>query len=80
MFTYVLQSFGILGAVFVILGYYLTVSGRWEVQSKKFLKLNLFAATLLALSLIENPNIGSIMIEIFWILISIKGLKQLKNS
>lgn len=67
---------GFAGMVCVVVAFYQTVSGKWSSQSKVFNVVNLSGAICLLLSLLVHFNLGSFVIEIFWIAISIKGLMQ----
>ena len=65
---------GTIGMLFVCYAYYVNVTGKATFESIQYLSYNLFGATLLLISLCINFNLGSFIIEIFWIVISIKGL------
>lgn len=68
------QVIGIIGSMLIIYAFY-------SIQKKECNKyyyniINLIGAILLSISLINNPNIGSIIIEFFWIIISVYGIKK----
>lgn len=65
---------GFIGMVFVVIAFHNTVTGKWAGQSKIFNVVNLIGATLLLLSLTVHFNLGSFIIEVFWIIISVRGL------
>lgn len=72
---------GTLGSVLIIFGYFMTIEGKWKPTNKQYLWCNLCAALLLMYSLMHNFNLGSMIIEIFWVLITLRGLinKSLKR-
>lgn len=54
---------------------YLAVERDWlNNRDVKFYIINLIGAILLLISLLINFNLGSFIIEIFWIIISIMGI------
>lgn len=72
MFTQVL---GFVGMVFIVLAYYkVTTPGGWAADSVKFNVVNLIGAVLLIVSLCFHFNLGSFMIEVFWIIIAVRAL------
>ena len=72
MFTQVL---GFLGMVCIVLAYYKVTSPKgWSADSIKFNVVNLVGAVLLIISLCFHFNLGSFMIEIFWIIIAVRAL------
>ena len=72
MFTQVL---GFVGMVFIVLAYYKVTSPEgWAADSVKFNVVNLIGAVLLIISLCFHFNLGSFMIEVFWIIIAVRAL------
>lgn len=71
---------GLVGMALVVLAFYQTVSGKWDSQGESFNVVNLCGAVLLLISLCVHFNLGSFVIELFWIAISIKGLRQLHKK
>lgn len=69
---------GFLGMVCVVIAFNQTVSGKWDSQGTRFNTVNLIGAICLLLSLLIHFNLGSFVIEIFWIAISLKGLMRSK--
>lgn len=65
---------GTLGAAFICIAFYMTVCANYKPTDLLYLVVNLFGAVLLTISLIINFNLGSFMIELFWMSISIKGI------
>jgi hypothetical protein len=71
---------GFVGMVCVVFAFNKVVSGAWEGTGKEFNVVNLIGATLLLISLLIHFNLGSFIIEVFWIAIALKGLYTLKRS
>lgn len=68
---------GLLGMLLVVFAFHKTVEGSWDGKGETFNVVNLCGAVLLLLSLLVHFNLGSFVIEIFWILISLRGLYRL---
>lgn len=68
------QVIGTLGMILVCLAFYLAVSGKYSHNDNTYLLTNLVGAVLLLISLLITFNLGSFLIEIFWIAIAVKGL------
>ncbi len=66
--------FGISGTVLVIIAYFAVISEKWSPKSLLFSTMNLLGASLLLVSLCINFNLGSFIIELFWIFISVYGI------
>jgi hypothetical protein len=71
---------GLIGMACIVVAYYLLERGRINHQDSKYYILNLIGALLLEISLIINFNLGSFIIEIFWVAISVNGLIRLRNK
>ena len=71
---------GFIGMIFVVIAFMNTVSGKWPGQGKTFNVVNLIGAILLLLSLLVHFNLGSFVIEVFWILISGRGLYAIRKT
>ncbi|WP_230390077.1 CBU_0592 family membrane protein [Piscirickettsia salmonis] len=67
---------GTVGMVLVVIAYFLVVSQRVTPGSLPFSIVNLIGAILLLISLCIHFNLGSFIIEIFWILISLYGIAK----
>jgi hypothetical protein len=67
---------GTLGAFSIIAAYALLQSGRWQSQQARYSVCNALGAALILVSLAVEPNVPSIVIESFWLLISVFGLWQ----
>ncbi|AWL10611.1 hypothetical protein HMF8227_00103 [Saliniradius amylolyticus] len=65
---------GTLGTALVVLGYFLIQSGRLTAEDLAFSLINLGGACLLMISLWFNFNLASVIIECFWIAISLMGI------
>ncbi len=71
-FTY--NAIGILGSATIILAYLLLQLERLTSNSITYSILNLFGAAAIIFSLYFEPNLPSLVIESFWVLISIVGI------
>ena len=71
---------GLLGGVLVLIAYYNLERRRWKADDGILYITNLAGAMLLTTSLLENFNLGSVVIEIFYTIISIRGLIRLKRK
>ncbi len=70
----IFQVIGFIGMACVVWAYWLIQVGKITHDSLKYLWLNFAGAIFLIISLIVHFNLGSILIEIFWIGITIYGL------
>jgi len=72
---------GIIGVSFVLVTYYLLQVEKIDAKGFWYSFLNLFGAVLIMYSLLYNWNLASVIIEIFWIAISVYGVwKYLKRT
>jgi hypothetical protein len=80
MNSFMIDVVGIVGVAIVVVTYFLLQSEK--IDSKGFLYsfLNAFGSLLIMYSLLYNWNLASFIIEFFWILISIYGLKKWYRS
>ena len=67
---------GLCGTVFIVAAYWLLTEGLLKTEDRWFYIINLIGAGLLSISLLFHFNLGSMVIEIFWILVSIRGLMR----
>ncbi|MBW6488750.1 hypothetical protein [Sulfurimonas sp.] len=76
MNSFAVDVVGIVGVAMVLVTYFLLQSEK--IDSKGFLYsfLNFLGALLIVYSLLYNWNLASFIIEFFWILISLYGLKK----
>lgn len=77
----IFQWIGFIGMFFIVSAYFLLQTNKYSIKSIQYQLLNLFGAILLLISLFVHFNLGSFIIEIFWIIITIYGLLvNLKNK
>lgn len=72
------QIVGVIGSIIVIYSYFMTAVHLLDPKSYKYNIINIIAAFLMLVSLYEKPNLGSIIIEGFLIIISIIGILKVK--
>lgn len=70
------EILGVTGAICVVLAYTLLQLGKTSPRTYTYNLINLAGAVLLFWSLLINFNLGSFIIEIVWIVISLYGLYQ----
>ncbi|AXH11740.1 CBU_0592 family membrane protein [Halarcobacter bivalviorum] len=68
------QFIGFVGMLFVVLAYFLLQTNKYTISSLPYQVLNLVGAILLFISLCVHFNLGSFIIEVFWILITLYGM------
>lgn len=68
------------GAFLVILAYYLISSHKLTSKDASYQWMNLAGATLISCSLYHYWNIGTAIIEVVWIVISVTALWRIKNQ
>lgn len=71
---------GLIGGLLVLIAFYNVERKKWLADDAILYKTNLAGAVLLAISLLVNFNLGSMLIEIFYAAISIRGLYRLKGN
>ncbi len=64
------------GAAALIAAYFLNQSGRLRSDNWRFPAINLLGSGCIAVSLVFQPNLPSIAIEVFWSAISLYGLSR----
>ena len=75
------QVIGFIGMLFIVYAYLLLQIKKYTITSFSYQVLNLFGAILLLISLFVHFNLGSFIIEVFWIIITIFGMyKNLKEK
>ena len=75
------QWAGFIGMLFVVVAYLFLQMNKYTIKSLQYQLLNLVGAILLLISLFVHFNLGSFIIEIFWIIITIYGIVvNLKNK
>lgn len=70
----IFQVIGFVGMIFIVFAYFLLQTGTYDTQSLKFQLINLIGAILLLISLCVHFNLGSFIIEVFWIFITLYGI------
>jgi len=65
---------GVIGMAGVVFAYFAIERNWFNNKDIKFYVINLIGASLLLISLLINFNLGSFIIEIFWIAISMTGI------
>jgi predicted membrane protein len=68
------QWIGFIGMGFVVIAYLFLQINKYTIRSIQYQLLNLVGAILLLISLFVHFNLGSFIIEIFWIIITIYGI------
>jgi predicted membrane protein len=77
----IFQWIGFVGMAFVVFAYFLLQINKYTIKSLQFQLLNLVGAILLLISLFVHFNLGSFIIEVFWIIITLYGIYvNLKNK
>ena len=74
------HAIGILGSIFVIGAYFLLQSRKVTGNSYFYLYINLFGAVFIIISLYYAPNLPTLVLELFWVAISVYGLWKRKRS
>jgi len=70
----IFQIIGFIGMLFIVYAYFLLQASKVIYTSLQFQILNLIGAILLIISLLVHFNLGSFMIEVFWIIITVYGI------
>lgn len=65
---------GGIGVIMVLGAYFMLQSGRMDVRHWPFSLLNALGSLLILLSLAVDYNLPAVLIEAFWLLISVYGL------
>lgn len=65
---------GFCGVVLLVIAYFFMQSGRWTHTNIRLPLTNMCGAILILISLMDSPNIPSILIELVWISISAYGI------
>ncbi len=74
------QFIGFIGMLFIVYAYFLLQADKTTNHSLLFQILNLVGAALLIISLLVHFNLGSFLIEVFWILITLYGMFKNRKS
>ncbi|WP_170761216.1 CBU_0592 family membrane protein [Ruegeria lacuscaerulensis] len=70
------DAIGSIGALVVVAAYFATQMRMMNSDDLAFPVLNLVGSILIVYSLLENFNLASMLIESFWIVISMIGILQ----
>jgi len=73
----IFQWIGFVGMVFIVWAYFILQMGNHGIHSLYYQLLNLVGAVLLLISLLVHFNLGSFLIEVFWIIITLYGMLKL---
>ncbi len=65
---------GYVGVAFVVVTYFLSQVGRMNASRPLYPALNAIGAVMILVSLYYRPNPPSVVIECFWLVISLVGL------
>ena len=65
---------GIIGVFFILVSYVLLQIEKIRAKSLSYSVINLVGAVLILYSLFYNWNLASVIIEFFWIIISLFGI------
>jgi predicted tellurium resistance membrane protein TerC len=65
---------GIIGVSLVVFAYFLIQTEKVTVKEAKYSLLNMIGSSLIIVSLFVNFNLPSLIIESFWVLISLIGI------
>jgi predicted membrane protein len=68
---------GMSGVFFILLAYFLLQAEKIQSSQLAYSLLNLFGSSLIFISLMWTWNLPSVVIEFFWIIISLYGLTKL---
>jgi len=75
-----LELIGVAGFVFYMLSYALLQLGKISGQCYTYTLLNMLAASLVLVSLLNQFNLASALIQISWIVISVVGIYRLWSN
>jgi hypothetical protein len=70
----IIDIIGTFGVIIIIITYFLLQIEKISSKNLSFSVLNIIGSTLILYSLMYNWNIASVLIEFFWILISLFGV------
>ncbi|MEO1109516.1 MAG: hypothetical protein AAFX90_16505 [Pseudomonadota bacterium] len=72
----IVDAIGSFGALFVVAAYFATQMRYMNSEDLAFPVVNLLGSVLIVYSLLQNFNLASMLIEGFWIIISVIGIIQ----
>jgi hypothetical protein len=68
---------GNIGVAMIVFAYFRLQIGRWRSRDLPYLLFNLFGAILVVVSLVFDFNLSTMILQFFWIVISLVGLAHL---
>ena len=68
------QWLGFAGMICIVLAYFLLQLGMYDIHALNYQLLNLIGAIALIIYLLVHFNLGSFLIEVFWIMITVYGV------
>ena len=71
-----INIFGTVGVLFILTAYFLLQTGRLDATKLSFSVINGLGSLLILVSLVFDFNFPSVLIEFFWLLISIYGIAK----
>ena len=74
------DALGAVGAALIILAYFLNQQRRLSSEDWRYPATNLAGAVLILVSLWYEPNLPSVIIESFWVLISLYGIARSRRG
>ena len=74
------DALGAVGAALIILAYFLNQQRRLSSEDWRYPATNLGGAALILISLWYEPNLPSVVIETFWVLISLYGIARSRRG
>ena len=72
--------FGTAGVALLVMAYFFMQSGRWAPTNIRLPLTNMCGAVLILISLMDFPNMPSILIELVWISISAYGIWKIRRD
>ena len=70
------DAIGLLGFGLYVLSYFLLTTHRLDSRTSAYFVINLIAASLVLVSLIGAFNLASLLIQVFWIVVSILAIAR----
>jgi len=70
---------GIIGVAMIIAAYFFLQAERWKANSRPYLYFNIVGSSLVLVSLWFDFNFPSVVIQLFWIAISVMGLVRARR-
>ncbi|OOG24044.1 permease [Thioalkalivibrio denitrificans] len=71
---------GNIGVAMIVFAYFRLQIGRWGFHDLVYLLFNLFGSILITISLVFDFNLSTMILQIFWIVISLIGLGHLYRN